>query len=331
MTDNLSRMAKIMKRDLNKLIKGERGLALPLVLVLLLLGGLIIAPLLGYMTTGLKAGEVHEESMERLYAADAGVEDALYQIIHNNPLLPVDLGDSWSYYLEDAAGNPIYINGNSVHVEIKAESDLMTFLENMELGLTDPGVHQEWATIGDNTTVGQYTITVTYNGSAANKFIDGVGAWLRGHYTFDGDPEDPGCPDPEDPGCPISGNLTVDFPNFIITEPFSYKGGTVFYFAWQGGNRPNFGTNPDVYARSLTFKYEPEVVPPPLHISWVAVGSEDVGTVPTSQVFGEYTIIATASDVTTGKQTQVVAYITWERSGETAPAVVDITDWEISP
>jgi len=320
MTDNLGRMAKIMKRNLNKLIKGERGLALPLVLVLLLLGGLIIAPLLGYMTTGLKAGEVHEESMERLYAADAGVEDALYQIIRNNPLLPVDLGDSWSYYLEDLAGE--YINGNSVHIEIKAEADLSTFLENMDIGLTDPGVHQEWAAIGDNTTVGEYTITVTYNGSAANKFIYGVGAWLRGDYTYE---------DEEDPENSLSGNMTVDFPNVIITEPFSYKGGTVFWLEWEGSDRPNFGTNPDVYVRSLTFRYDPPVEPPPLHIAWVKVGSQDVGTVPTSQVFGEYTIIATASDITTGKQTQLVAYITWERSGETEPAVVNITDWEISP
>lgn len=326
MTDNLSRMVKIMKRNLNKLIKGERGLALPLVLVLLLLGGLIITPLLGYMTTGLKAGEVHEESMERFYAADAGVEDALYQIIHNNPSLPVDLGDSWSYYLEDVAGD--YINGSSVHVEIIVEADLTTFLEDMDMGLTDPGVHQEWAVITDNKTPGEYTIEVTYSGAAANKKVNGVGAWLRGEYEFAGK-DDPECS--EYPECSISGNFTEgDFDHFTIIGPFSYKGGTVFIFEWQSPPRPNFGTNPDCYFRWLTFKYEPVTIPPPLHIGWVSVGSEDVGTVPTSAVFGEYTIIATASDIITGEETQVVAYITWE-SSEGTNAIVNITDWDISP
>ena len=42
------------------MIRGERGAAFILVLILLLVGGLIIAPLLAFMGTGLKAGEVFE-------------------------------------------------------------------------------------------------------------------------------------------------------------------------------------------------------------------------------------------------------------------------------
>jgi hypothetical protein len=45
----------------------------------MLVGGLIIAPLLAYMGTGIKVGkEVYEERMAELYAADAGIEDALW-------------------------------------------------------------------------------------------------------------------------------------------------------------------------------------------------------------------------------------------------------------
>ena len=71
-----------MKRTLNKLIRGEKGQALIIVLILLLLGGLIIAPLLGFMSTGLKAGQVFEVKMNGLYAADAGIEDACWKLMN---------------------------------------------------------------------------------------------------------------------------------------------------------------------------------------------------------------------------------------------------------
>jgi len=77
-----------MKRTLNKLIRGERGQALIIVLVLMLLGGLIIAPLLSYMSTGLWTGKVvYENRMMELYAADAGVENAIY-FMKTNPGFP---------------------------------------------------------------------------------------------------------------------------------------------------------------------------------------------------------------------------------------------------
>ena len=71
-----------MKRTLNKLIRGERGQALIIVLILLLLGGLITAPLLGFMSTGLIAGQVFEVKMEGLYAADAGIEKACWKLLN---------------------------------------------------------------------------------------------------------------------------------------------------------------------------------------------------------------------------------------------------------
>ena len=69
-----------MKGAVKRLIRDEKGAALVLTLVLLLIGGLIIAPLLGFMGTGIIAGEVHEKRMDELYAADAGVEDAVWNI-----------------------------------------------------------------------------------------------------------------------------------------------------------------------------------------------------------------------------------------------------------
>lgn len=64
-----------------KLINGEKGQALIIVLVMMLFGSLILAPVLSHVGSGLKAGEqVYEERMKLLYAADSGIEDALWQI-----------------------------------------------------------------------------------------------------------------------------------------------------------------------------------------------------------------------------------------------------------
>lgn len=65
---------------MKKAMRDERGAALVLTLVLLLIGGLIITPLLGFMGTGHLAGQVHEKRMDELYAADAGIEDAIWRM-----------------------------------------------------------------------------------------------------------------------------------------------------------------------------------------------------------------------------------------------------------
>jgi hypothetical protein len=74
--------SKVREMSLKKLIRGEKGQALILALILLAVGGLILAPLLAYMRTGLTAGGVCEVKMDELYAADAGVEDAVLKIQH---------------------------------------------------------------------------------------------------------------------------------------------------------------------------------------------------------------------------------------------------------
>jgi len=77
-------MAKL-KKMLTHPRKNESGQGvLAIVLILLMLGAIILTPLLVFMSTGLKAGGVYESKMQEFYAADAGVEDAIWQINHNN-------------------------------------------------------------------------------------------------------------------------------------------------------------------------------------------------------------------------------------------------------
>jgi hypothetical protein len=98
-------------------IRNEKGSVLPLVLVLLVLGGLILTPLLGLMGTGLMSGQVYEKKTEELYAADAGVEDAVWKIMNDVDELPASScgNESWSYnYSIFAPG----VNGKNVTVTI---------------------------------------------------------------------------------------------------------------------------------------------------------------------------------------------------------------------
>lgn len=69
-----------MKGIFKRMTGDQRGGALILTLVLLVIGGLILAPLLGHVGSGHIAGQVHEKRMDELYAADAGVEGAIWQI-----------------------------------------------------------------------------------------------------------------------------------------------------------------------------------------------------------------------------------------------------------
>ena len=105
-----------MKKKWVKTRRGEKGYVLIVTMLLLLVASLIIAPLLGFMGTGLLAGEVFETKTEEVYAADAGIEDAIWKINNgfadtmdpNNP----DLRYA-EYDLDDA------VNGRSVHVTIE--------------------------------------------------------------------------------------------------------------------------------------------------------------------------------------------------------------------
>ena len=69
------------KKTLNKLAADEKGQPLILVVLVMLVSALVIAPMLDHVGSGLKSGrDVYEEKMYGQYAADSGVEDALYKI-----------------------------------------------------------------------------------------------------------------------------------------------------------------------------------------------------------------------------------------------------------
>jgi len=120
-----------MKAGAKRLASDEQGRVMMLALVLLVVGGLMLAPLLGLMSTGLTAGQVYENSTDGLYAADAGVEDALWKIEYQVAELPGpgcggDPPNYWSYNMTDDVNT---INGRNVEVTI-------TYVNNQTGSLT---------------------------------------------------------------------------------------------------------------------------------------------------------------------------------------------------
>jgi len=64
-----------------KLLRGKQsGQALILVLIVLGVGSMLLAPTLSFMGTGLSAGVIAEDKTDELYACDAGVQDAIWQV-----------------------------------------------------------------------------------------------------------------------------------------------------------------------------------------------------------------------------------------------------------
>ena len=104
-----------MRIVMNRLIKNESGQAMILALILLLVGGLITAPLLALAGNGVLNGKVYENRTAELYTADAGVEDALWRIQHGDVVLCPG-NPSYNYTIPD-------VNGGTVDITITSITD----------------------------------------------------------------------------------------------------------------------------------------------------------------------------------------------------------------
>jgi hypothetical protein len=197
---------------LNKFIKEEKGQVFLLALVMLLVGGLVLTPLLNYMGTGLISGEAYEKKTDELYAADAGIEDAIWQmnnygagirftqnlggddyILSGLPMYHADIADNplpapfdeqgWSrasYSIAD-------VNGKSVSVEIQY-LDGITFL--VESTATDEN---------GETIVAAYVSPIGYWGDLMDNAITSIadvsispGATVSGDVQYNGNIDNKG-------------------------------------------------------------------------------------------------------------------------------------------
>jgi hypothetical protein len=125
-----------MEIGVTRLIRDEKGRAMMLALIMLVVGGLTLTPLLGLMSTGLLAGQAYEGKTDELYAADAGVEDAVWKIQERVPELPGPAcgGEDpnyWSYNMTDDANR---LNGKNVEVTITYVNNLTYKIDSIAIG-----------------------------------------------------------------------------------------------------------------------------------------------------------------------------------------------------
>jgi len=166
-----------MKTTVKRAIGDEQGHVLIMALILLVVGGLILTPLLGLMSTGLVAGQVYEKKTDELYAADAGVEDAIWRIQNRVP-------ESYPYsYPEPLTEDPFIVNGKSVEVEIlRVETDESTQCRKVyryQIGSNATG------TDGGTTTVEAFLVSVglNYSALAGNAITSGGDVTILGQKT----------------------------------------------------------------------------------------------------------------------------------------------------
>ena len=260
----------MLKVWLNK--ENEKGQALILVLILLLLGGLMIPPLLAYMSTGLKTGQVFERKTEELYAADAGVEDAICQIKYDHLITmfpayhPYDYTISWRYDLSENVNDRV-VNVTVQNVWIPkdltfpSKSNSERIIEGIPEDPPEPAKPPKVIIVGSVPTATTFQIKIVYYPEAGEELtIDRLGIWLPSGFHYD-----------EDGGC----NLEDYYTHRQIVP---HAGGEAvvwslasYPFAGSDDDEPFPGVNPaeSPMASTVTFQFTGPSRRSPEAVSWI--------------------------------------------------------------
>jgi hypothetical protein len=143
-------MLHAMKIWLLEISKDQRGTALLLTVIMMFIGSLLILPSLSFISTSVKTGEMIENNLRGLYAAESGIEDAIWRMENDTPA-----SFPFSYQLSD-------VNKMMVNVTIEE----VTTIAGKEV--VPSGVHSEDLLVTKATVYSSgiyyYTLTVTNNG-----------------------------------------------------------------------------------------------------------------------------------------------------------------------
>ncbi|MEL7562306.1 pilus assembly PilX N-terminal domain-containing protein [Dehalogenimonas sp. 4OHTPN] len=118
-------------KNLIRFGRRQNGQALILAMIMLAIGGLIIGPLVGLVTTSLNVGRNVEIQVEDYYAADAGVEHALWEIRQDpqdSSRVPVMVTDFREFNLLTPT------NGETVHVKVTKQASNLYKVESSSTG-----------------------------------------------------------------------------------------------------------------------------------------------------------------------------------------------------
>ena len=266
---------------------------MPIVLALLVIGGLTIAPSLNYTATSLNTSRILEERMNGVYAADAGVEYSLWCLKNGTTPPP---------YLPE--------NINQMPVALQTESKGEYTLYFGELILS--GEHNEYLAVDGEITWDEqahaykYTVTVTWQPEpgAPTVHLEDIGAKLPLGYSY-------------------QTGSAASFPENLSTGEPSETTDTqgVYLLNWKlESPLPSVSESNPVQTQTFYVIGEGSQEG---HYTWVVANREDIGAV--GEITGTaYKITTTATRPEDGKTTAKIVAAVMIGDGKTS-----ILSWQI--
>ena len=161
-------------------MNGEKGQALPLVLLALGIGTLVIAPFLGHASSNLIGSRIYGQAITEQYSCDTGVEHAIWSLTNGDlaAQLP-SAGDSTSYQLSETVNGvspsitvttKVAWNGQSIGSITDTVKDTLEFDANQ--GLEPDIIHVS----GD-------VYAIVYRGPGNDGFVKTVEIATNGQIT----------------------------------------------------------------------------------------------------------------------------------------------------
>ncbi|MFA5316674.1 MAG: hypothetical protein WC369_04550 [Dehalococcoidales bacterium] len=182
-------MARNIIKALDEFRRKQGGQALITVLILLMLGSLTLPPMLSHLSTSLKTGEIYQSKTNEMYAADSGIEDAIWQIKYDRLAVLFDSPEYdaydyttvWSYDLPDT------INGLSANVTVQnvwIPKDVVPLSPAEGKDIIESS---KLIVAGTATTDSNYRIRIDFfpgEGEEEALEIESLGIWLPLGYTY---------------------------------------------------------------------------------------------------------------------------------------------------
>jgi hypothetical protein len=181
-------------RNRKNKLSNEIGQALLLVLVLLFVGILIISATFSFIGESLRSNGVYINNNNDLYAAESGVQDAIYNVLNKTDIELQTLFNNTNYNAYDYSDSFTYILTNNVNNDVVSDK-----VKNIWVpyGITPPSstnslniLNNVNGTNGVNLTITggvyslpTYKVNVTYNGTATLPILS-IGVWLPQGYTY---------------------------------------------------------------------------------------------------------------------------------------------------
>jgi hypothetical protein len=254
-------IGRVAKDRIRSVKDEQRGYVYILALIFMVIGALMIPPLLDFMGTGVWSGPIFEQKTDELYACDAGVDDAIWQIKYENlsTIFPTydeyDYSNTWSYNLAEN------VNDEAVSVDIqnrwipKDISPLTPGEMRYIIEGEDPVIGNRIRVNGSATTSSEYRIRIDILPEEPwDLRVESIGIWLPSGFSYVD-----GSSNLEDPMAPYYSDPVVS----------KYAGGEVV--VWSFGLLP-FNLLPPAGSQELAiveFEYTSETARELVTVSWV--------------------------------------------------------------